>query len=370
MLHFNDGKFKIMQIADIQENYNINPDTIKLITLAVEKERPDLVVLTGDQIQGYAASFRKDAENRTKEVINTFLAPLEERRIPFCLTFGNHDDDGDVNKKVQMDYYRTFSCSRIGTSRCDDDPGTYSLQIFDSNKEKEIFNLYLIDSNKKEADGAYSPVKKEQIEWFRDERERLKEKADAYLPSFVFQHIPIPEYYDALIKCPKKEKDSVEAFGSRKNTFWKLDDKAIAEGGFMYESPATPQVNTGLFDAIKEKGDVIGLFVGHDHSNSFIVNKDGIDLGYCQGAGFNTYGPGDRRGVRIYVLDEEDIRNYKSYTVTIGELCKFRPSKPLKEFVLSNMPTSVAEAKKKAKKLGIAVGITAAACLFGKKLLK
>ena len=34
-LSFKDGKFKIMQIADIQEDYAVNPDTIKLIDLAL-----------------------------------------------------------------------------------------------------------------------------------------------------------------------------------------------------------------------------------------------------------------------------------------------------------------------------------------------
>ena len=31
-----------MQIADIQENAVVNPDTIKLIDLALEREMPDL----------------------------------------------------------------------------------------------------------------------------------------------------------------------------------------------------------------------------------------------------------------------------------------------------------------------------------------
>ncbi|MBR6568293.1 MAG: metallophosphoesterase family protein [Clostridia bacterium] len=370
MLHFNNGTFKIMQIADIQEDYPVNPDTIKLIELALDKEKPDLVVLTGDQVQAYHSCYKTDAENKVRAVINAFITPMEERNIPFCMTFGNHDDDGSVTKDTQIKIYSSYSGCRFGIPRCDEDKGTYSLQIFDSAKEKEIFNLYLIDSNKKEPDGAYSPVKKEQIEWFRKERERLKKKTGAYLPSFVFQHIPVPEYYDTLIKCPKKEKGSVEAFKSRNNTFWKLDSKTIAEGGFMYESPAVPEINNGEFDALKEKGDVLGIFVGHDHINSFITRKDGIDLGYSQGAGFSTYGAGDKRGVRVYILDEKDIRNYKSYTVTMGELCDYKPSKPVKEFVFSHMPSSVDEALSKARKLGVVIGITAAACIFGKKLLK
>ncbi|MBQ3136009.1 MAG: metallophosphoesterase [Clostridia bacterium] len=370
MLHFNNGTFKIMQIADIQEDYPVNPDTIKLITLSLEKEKPDLVVLTGDQIQAYSSCYFKDGERKIREVINAFITPIEERNIPFCITFGNHDDDGPLDKASQIEIYASYSCSRFGTPRSSSDKGTYSLQIFDSAKEKEIFNIYLIDSNKKEPDGAYSPVKKEQIEWYRNERERLRNKTGNYLPSFVFQHIPVPEFYDILIKCAKKEKGAVEAFKSRKNTFWKLDSETMANGGFMHESPAVPEINTGEFDALKEKGDVIGLFAGHDHINSFIKNKDGIDLGYCQGAGFNTYGPGSKRGVRIYTLYENNIRSYKSYTVTMEQLCVYKPSKPVKEFIFTHMPSSLDEAIKIAKKAGVVIGITAAACIFGKKILK
>ena len=58
-MRFNsDGKFKIMQITDIQEIPDVSPDTIKLINAALEEEKPDLVVLTGDQIKGYGVSYK------------------------------------------------------------------------------------------------------------------------------------------------------------------------------------------------------------------------------------------------------------------------------------------------------------------------
>ena len=53
-----NGKFKIMQITDIQEIYNVSPDTLKLLENAVEKEKPDLVIYTGDQIKGYGVTYK------------------------------------------------------------------------------------------------------------------------------------------------------------------------------------------------------------------------------------------------------------------------------------------------------------------------
>ena len=50
----------------------------------------------------------------------------------------------------------------------------------------------------------------------------------------------------------------------------------------MKESPADPQENSGEFDAFCEKGDVKGLYFGHDHNNAFHGDIRGIDVGYAR----------------------------------------------------------------------------------------
>ena len=339
-LKFKDGKFKIMQIADIQENYQLNPDTIKLIELALDKEKPDLVVLTGDQIQGYSSCYLKDAETKVKYVIDQFLAPIKERNIPFAVTFGNHDDDCKCSRQIQMQHYTSYDNCVYSEPRCEEDPGTFALTVKDSDG-KDALALYLFDSGKAPMNGAaFPPVKKEQIEWYKNKRDSFKESLDEYLPGFVFQHIPVPEYFDAIEKVNFFTKGRVEAYKSRRNTFYRLKEDALKKGGFMYEAPATPEENSGQFEALKEKGDIFAMFVGHDHNNSFYTNYQGIDLGYCQGAGFNTYGPGDKRGVRLFIFDENDVRNYHTYYTTIGDLCDYKPAKPFLEFVFRNAPVS------------------------------
>lgn len=359
-LKFKDGKFKIMQIADVQEDCPINPDTVKLIELAVEKEKPDLVIFTGDQIQGYSACYKTDTQKKVEKVISDFLAPITARNIPFTFTFGNHDDDCDVEKKAQNEIYSGFKSCVLGQIHSNDDLGTRYLKIKDSKNEKDIFALYLIDSNKKEADGSYSPVKKEQLVWLEKAREE-----NGYLPALAFQHIPVPEFYDVLKKVPFYKKGAVEAYKSRKNTFWLLPD----DEGFMGETPAVPEINNGEFDVLKKHGDIMGLFVGHDHNNSFVRKLDGFDLGYTQGAGFNTYGPGDKRGVRVFVLDENDIKGYETYTLTIGELCDYKPSKPLQEFVFRNGPTCIDQFLTDLKRSAVA-SVSAALIITAIKKLK
>lgn len=129
----------------------------------------------------------------------------------------------------------------------------------------------------------------------------------------------------------------------------------------MHESPAAPDRNCGEFEAMKEKGDVLGIYFGHDHVNSFVKNVDGIDLGYTQGAGFNVYGPGKKRGVRVFTLDESEPGKYDTYTVTMEELCDYKPAKPITEFIYTHTPTSVKQVEKFAVK---AVCIAAASIVI------
>lgn len=369
-LKFKNGSFKIMQIADVQERAKPNDDTIKLITLALERENPDLVVFTGDQVMGYSITYKKDTAERVKNCILSFLEPVVKMGIPFAVTFGNHDDDCCFSKEEQMAFYSKFLGFIYSEPRCVSDPGTFCIQIDASENDAPVMNIYLIDTNKKSADGAYSGINSEQIQWYKNKREALKVGDEKYLPSMVFQHIPMPEYYDIIKRVPPFFPGSVEAYKNRKNTFYCLYEDSKRCGGFMGESPAVPQVNNGEFESLREKGDVFAVFVGHDHNNSFYRNYKGIDLGYTQGTGFNTYGPGSKRGVRIFTFNENDIRNYKTYTVTMRELCKYRASKPLQEFGMRNSPSCIDEALTTAKRIAVIAGTVYAFKTIKKALRK
>lgn len=38
-------------------------------------------------------------------------------------------------------------------------------------------------------------------------------------------------------------------------------------------------------------GDVIGLFVGHDHANDYMNEYEGLYIGYGRKTGYGCYGP-------------------------------------------------------------------------------
>ena len=361
MLRFNsDHKFKIMQIADTQEIPAVSPDTLSLINNALDREKPDLVIFTGDQIKGYSKKFKKDPAI-IESTIDTLVEPIAKRNIPFMVTYGNHDAQCGVDNRGQYKFYAKYDNFISGDLRNADDVGTTDIQIHSSTEDKPVFELYIIDSHGKAKDGAgYAPVDKEQIEWYISRREQLKAENGDYLPSLVFQHIPVPEFFDVIKKVPKGTKGAVPAYGAHENEYFVLNDETIAEGGFMLESPASPDVNTGEFEAMSEKGDVLGIYVGHDHNNSFVVKYKGVDLGYTQGAGFNVYGPGENRGVRIFELDETAPREYKTHTATFKELCGTKIKTPVKEFIYKHAPTSPRAVKPILIKVGIGIAAIAA----------
>lgn len=361
MLRFNsDHKFKIMQIADTQEIPAVSPDTLSLINNALDREKPDLVIFTGDQIKGYSKKFKKDPVI-IESTIDILVEPIAKRNIPFMVTYGNHDAQCGVDNRGQYKFYAKYDNFISGDLRNADDVGTADIQIYSSTEDKPVFELYIIDSHGKAKDGAgYAPVDKKQIEWYVSRREQLKAENGDYLPSLVFQHIPVPEFFDVIKKVPKGTKGAVPAYGAHENEYFVLNDETIAEGGFMLESPASPDVNTGEFEAMSEKGDVLGIYVGHDHNNSFVVKYKGVDLGYTQGAGFNVYGPGENRGVRIFELDETAPREYKTHTATFKELCGTKIKTPVKEFIYKHAPTSPRAVKPILIKVGIGIAAIAA----------
>lgn len=347
-LNFKNGKFKIMQIADTQEIPAVSPDTIKLIGAALDAEKPDLVVFTGDQIKGYSSFYLGEKGKKNVEsTLKTLIKPLEERRIPFTMTFGNHDGEAALKNSEQFEIYRQSPMFVYADAASEDDKGTFCLNIDGK------FLIYLFDTHSKAESGGYSGINANQLEWYRS----VRDSYESPLPSLAFQHIPTPEYFDVIKPVRRFTKGAVRAYGDHKNEYYTLDPHNSGLRDFMGESPAAPYENSGEIDAFLEKGEMLGLYVGHDHINSFVAKYKGIDLGYTQGAGFNVYGPGYNRGVRIFNIEE--CGKYETKTVTFGELCGKKVDNKAKFVLYSYAPTSVSQVVTAAKEIAVVAGAVA-----------
>jgi nucleoid DNA-binding protein len=357
-----DGSFKIIQITDIQDSVNISTDTIKFIDAVLEKEKPDLVVFTGDQIMGYSPSLRKaDAREKVKYVIDSIIAPLTKHNTLFTITFGNHDVDSKVPLKEQLKFYQGHEqCMAYDVEGL---PGcaNHNLTIQNSSGDGIAFNLYLIDSLGSKSLSEYEAVTAQQVNWYRRTRDDLKAKNNGkYLPSLVFQHIPVEEVFNLLKEVKKGTKGSMPAHRKRKGKFYILNRDIVNKDAFWGEMPCAPEDNFGEFEAMSECGDVIGIYFGHDHKNCFYGNYNGVDLGYTPGCGFSAYGPRFMRGIRVFELNEADPKHYKTITLHYVDFFGKKVAKPLKCYLTDIMPASLEDAVAKIKKLLLVIAVAAA----------
>ncbi len=309
-LKFNeDGKFTILQFADIQDGYPLMTITKKLITDTLKMVQPDLVVLSGDNISGGSTTTKVV----TYAAINEFMSIFEKAGVPVAAVFGNHDDESALaDKDFQMSVYESYDCF-VGYNEGDIIPGvgTYNLPIMSSDGERIAFNIWMTDSgtyNPDEEVGGYACTTKEQIEWYVETSNALKaQNGGNPVPSINFQHIIVPDIYDALVECEEGTPNSISSDGKY---------LTLPEGstGVIHEGPCPPHYSNGQFQAFLQQGDVLATVSGHDHVNSFVVPYQGIDIINTPGVGFNSYND-DTVGSRVFVLDENDAWNYETYVL-------------------------------------------------------
>ena len=271
-----DGKFKIVQFTDVHFKYGNRASDIALerINQVLDDERPDLVIFTGDVVYSAPAD----------SGMLLVLEPVVKRKLPFVVTFGNHDNEQGMAREQLYDIIRKVPGNLLpdrGTVLSPD----YVLTVkSSSNVKKNAALLYCMDSH------SYSPLKDvkgyawltfDQINWYRQQSAAYKaQNGGQPLPALAFFHIPLPEYNEAA-----------------------RTENAILRGTRMEEACA-PKLNTGMFAAMKEAGDVMGMFVGHDHDNDYAVMWKGILLAYGRFTGGNTEYNHLPNGARIIVLDE------------------------------------------------------------------
>ncbi|MBK5720434.1 metallophosphoesterase family protein [Dysgonomonas sp. Marseille-P4677] len=292
VLHFNDkGSFKIIQFTDIHYQKN-NPESAVAISLIREvliEEKPDLVVFTGDVI------YSKPVKEGLDEVFNE----VEQSEIPWAYVFGNHDDEHGMSRQELMDYVMTKTyCIAQPGNKALKGVGNYILEVKskDGNENKAL--LYFFDS------GAYTPIKglgtydwfaPNQIEWYKNQSAAYTIENDGVpYPALAFFHIPLVEY--AQMKAEKYN----ELIGSKD------------------EKECNGKLNTGMFAAMRQAGDVMGTFVGHDHDNDYIGNYYDIYLAYGRFSGGNTeYNNLGKNGCRVIEL-KEGQRVFSTYIRLLG----------------------------------------------------
>ena len=270
----NNGEFKILQLTDthIAVGKDNQQHVMNLLEMLIGKEAPDLVVFTGDVVT--------DSDN-PKPCYEIFEKFFRTHHTPWAVVLGNHDSENEMPRKDvvsildNLDYCVNQSVDNLkGTNFL------YKVKGSTDSETKAI--LYFLDSQdystiKPRVDG-YGWFSTEQVAWYKEQSQKLIAENKDTIPALAFFHIPVPEYTEAW--------NNGKAFGFRK------------------EPECCPKLNSGMFAAMVEQGDVMGTFVGHDHVNDYVASYYNIALAYGRASGAkNTYGDLTQGG-RVIVLKE------------------------------------------------------------------
>lgn len=308
-LRFNsDGKFKIMHVTDTHLSAENLDDSVYLIAAACDKEKPDVIVLTGDISMA-------DTVDETLRKATALMNVFEERNIPVAVTFGNHDSEsGVISREDLMAFYNTFSCS-ISVDDGADLPGcgTYNIPVLASDGEKVKFNIWMFDSGDYDSEKHYANVLEEQVDWYVKKSEALEAENGEKVYSLAFQHIIVPEIYDAL-----KEVKIHGAYSYSRiydsSRYYAFDPDAV-NYGMLHETPCPGYYNHGQFEAMVNRGDVLAMFTGHDHTNAFGVKYKGIDIVNSLSTRYNGDAFSTQYGYRTITVDENDTSKYETEVV-------------------------------------------------------
>ena len=310
-LRFNaDGNFKIMHVTDTHLEESNLEASVWAIGEACDIENPDLAVITGDNVQNC-----ENAED-TKKLIDGLMGVFETRNIPVAVTFGNHDSEtGAMSREELMAYYNTFDCSvSVDDGEALSGCGTYNIPVMSSDGENVKFNVWVFDSNDYDENGNYACVKVDQIEWYKAKSDELAAaNGGEKVYSLVFQHIIVPEIYDALKKVDSEKLFSFEHIYNE-GEYYMFDPDGV-NYGTLNEMPCPGYENYGQFDAMVEKGDVLAMFTGHDHTNAFGVKHKGIDIMNSLSTRYNGDAYSTQYGYRMIEIDENDTSVYTTRVV-------------------------------------------------------
>ncbi len=306
-----NGNLRVMHVTDNHLGSDNVEETVWLIGEACDREQPDIVVITGDNVENTGD------KDYTKHLIDELMGVFEARDIPVAVTFGNHDSENEngMTREELMAYYNTFSCSvSVDDGALLPGCGTYNVPVLASDSNKVKFNLWVFDSGDYDEEGRYASVLEEQVNWYKAKSDMLALlNGGERVYSLAFQHIIVGEIYDALEKADGKPLFSFEHLYND-GEYYMFDESAV-NYGTLNETPCPGYLNHGQFDAMVEKGDVLAMFTGHDHTNAFGVKYKGVDIVNSLSTRFNGDAFSTQYGYRIIDVKESDTSTYTTRVV-------------------------------------------------------
>lgn len=296
-----DGSFRVLILADAHMNSNANAADVQevkdRIKILVDRTDPNLVIYTGDNTIN---SYTEEAARKNLDVIVSYV---EEKKIPWCHVYGNHDEEYGMSKAKQQAVYESYEycVSKAGPEELFG-VGNYVLGVY--NRDGSLGSvIYCLDSGAyASSGGGYDYLKDNQVQWYKETSELLQEYNDGQVVKGMMAfHIPL--YENRLAYTNRDNKDIVSEWNGERN-----EDICSSKSDM-----------NDMFETMLERGDIVATVSGHDHINDYMFNYYGIKL--CNSPNISDLEYHDHRmqGSRVFDMNLATIDDIPTYVTHVIE---------------------------------------------------
>ncbi|MBQ8183827.1 MAG: metallophosphoesterase [Clostridia bacterium] len=332
-----DEDFKVMQITDIHIgggflSKTVDEKALNAIAAMVTKEKPDLVIATGDiafPVPYMAGTFNNYSGAKA------FGNLMESLGVYWTVVFGNHDAecysyfDRESVAEIYSDEEFEHCLFQAGPENVDG----YGNHVIEVKNSKGIITqamvmidsqAYVNDSLINSIKGTYDNIHPNQVEWYEAEIKRMNAENSKAIKSIqgdvngglfkqygtvktlAFFHIPLVEMADAWAEFVEN--------GFKDTKDFKYIEGIIGEGG--------RRVYCGfgeddLFEKMLELGSTKAMFNGHDHINNTTFEYKGIVFSYGYSIDYFAYSGidkvGSQRGCTMITCKSDGTFNIDKY---------------------------------------------------------
>ena len=298
-----DGKFRILMVSDIHGGVGYDEmRTVRAFQALVDHTKPNLVLLGGDIAGPGTIHVSNEAELR--QLLDGITAPMEQAGIPWAHVYGNHDDNFGLADADQQPVYESYPhCVSKGSPEGVSGVSNYVLPVWDEKGETILFNVFALDSQHRMDEFRVefglskdvepvdlvgmenedeSPIRFSQVAWYYQTSQALEAYAGHRIPALMYTHFPLPEHR-IVARRP---------------------EECLLEGHVGTQIDCS-YLNSGLFSACLQRGDVKAIFSGHDHRCDYSGVYCGIRLGFDGYLSYCACHVEELRGGRLFEISAD-----------------------------------------------------------------
>lgn len=184
-----DGSFRILQFSDthlISGSTKKDVKTLDAIKAQLEALRPELVVISGDMIEGNNVNRKYNKKAALEAIASLF----EEEQQYWAYVPGNNDGEMLGSSEDVAAFLSQYSCCILSDEENLTGAVQYCVELTDKDG-KTVHNLVFMDSLARDADNHYDFMKADQVEWAKKTiAEKQAVNPDAKFSFFFHMNTP------------------------------------------------------------------------------------------------------------------------------------------------------------------------------------